>query len=509
MIQMNNVQHFSKLKTGYPAQDIVGWGTKSQNLRNGSALFYNNSTNTGKHTGFGLFKDNIGNLIVVADENQQASRELLKGELFGFGNRSQLMSSCPVINIGTDYKDWLGRGGSDAKTRVLQLRAGNIESNSGMTYSGNWQSEKNKQGIKPTQFNFYDVLTNIESTKEKFNSPIIIYREYTESSLGFTDILGYALAIAGNFAPMLKLDPKIFQQASGILKAIDLKKPIKYRNLGEIFDSLRVTAEIVVPEWTKGDSAFYKNNVPVFGQYLDKARSGFDAIENNLSSDLLNIAVSQTGVDKNELRKYFKNISKGEFDEVVNLTRINGSLNNANKILANVSATYTNQLIKNQIGSGELLMKIGSSNSINNVPVINNLFQSGSAGTILQGVADVKSLIPALVKKEISKLDNNSIAGLVGANFGYVGPEENFDQLTLNALISQAQEYAIKNIPFVLPDTINPSKRQYFADEVSKQANVQVVGYQEGWDWSTSRGKMVALGVAVGGFYLAKKKKLI
>ena len=500
---MNNVQHFSKLKTGYPAQDIVGWGTKSQNLRNGSALFYNNSTNTGKHTGFGLFKDNIGNLIVVADENQQASRELLKGELFGFGNRSQLMSSCPVINIGTDYKDWLGRGGTDGKYRVLQLRAGNIQSNNWATYSGNWQGEK------PTQRNFYDVLTNIESTKKVFDRPIIIYREYTESSLGFKDILGYALAIAGNFAPMLKLDPKIFQQASGVLKAIDLKKPIEKMNVSEIFDSLRVTAEIVVPEWTKGANALYKNNVATFGQYLDKARSGFDAIQNNLTSDLLNIAVSQTGVDKNELRKYFKNISEGEFDEVVNLTRINGSLNNANKILSNVSATYTNELIKNQMGSGELLMKIGSSNSINNVPVINNLFQSGSAGTILQGVADVKSLIPALVKKEISKLDNNSIAGLVGANFGYVGPEENFDQLTLNALISQAQEYAIKNIPFVLPDTINPSKRQYFADEVSKQANVQVVGYQEGWDWSTSRGKMVAIGVAVGGFYLAKKKKLI
>ena len=499
---MNNVQHFSKLKTGYPAQDIVGYGTKSRDQLNGSALFYNNSFNPGKYTGFGLFKDNIGNLIVVIDENQEASRELIKGGLFGLNSRNEVLSYCPVINIGTDSKNIWGNKTSSPIGRVNQLRSGTIEGN----FSGNWDGEK------PTQRNFYDVLTNIETTtKKKFTRPIIILRSYEESSLGFSDILGYALAIAGSFAPVLKLDPKIFEQASGVLKAIDFKKPFKDMRPQDFFNSLRVTAEIVVPEWTKGANAYYKNNVPKFGKYLDDARVGFDAIRNKLSTDFINIAVAQTGLEKNELKKYLKNIENGNFSEVVNLTNINGSLNNANKILANVNATYTNELIKNQMASGKLLMDITSSSSINNVPVINNLFQSGSAGTILQGIADVKTLIPAVIKKE-QNLNNNSIAGLIGANFGYVGPEENFEELTLNALITQAQEYSIKNIPFVLPDTINPSKRQYFADEVSKQADVKVVGYEDNWDWSTSSRKMKSLGIAVavgGGLWLAKKKKLI
>ncbi len=55
--------------------------------RNGSALWYGKNKkdiNTGKATGFGMFKDSVGNMIYVLDANNQESNQLVLSGLLGF-----------------------------------------------------------------------------------------------------------------------------------------------------------------------------------------------------------------------------------------------------------------------------------------------------------------------------------------------------------------------------------------------------------------------------------------
>jgi len=164
-------------------------------------------------------------------------------------------------------------------------------------------------------------------------------------------------------------------------------------------------------------------------------------------------------------------------------------------------------------GGENLLSELSESISVYQVPAINNLFQSGSAGTILQGVIGVDKLIPEIIKREISdnRLTQNNLVGLIASSFGYVGPEDNFDEMTLSALIKQASKYASNKIPFVLPDTIPIGKREKFAIEIKKSVGADVIGYQDNWDYDTNLRKMMPLGIAVavgGGIWYAKKNKL-
>src|SRR5690606_6362873 len=84
--------------------------------------------------------------------------------------------------------------------------------------------------------------------------------------------------------------------------------------------------------------------------YIEQAKSGYESLQSGLN-DVKNINKFQSiiGLDKIELTKYFENIKSGKYSYVVNLTKINGSLMNANKTLAGVTTSFTNELIKSKM----------------------------------------------------------------------------------------------------------------------------------------------------------------
>jgi hypothetical protein len=498
---MNNIQHFSALKELHVCYDIT---TASSSAKiNGSALFYNGSTDNLKSpTGFGMFKDKVGNLIIVADEKTKSSKTLLNGKLLGYSNWNEVKANCPIINLGNTTKNVFGNDDITRTDRAKLISQGVV--NGG--YFGNW-----KYG-KPDGNNFYDVLTRIESKGEKHDNPIILYWSYSEAN-SFTDVLGYALAIASSFAGPLGISEQVFKDASNLLKIWANKSATT--NPTNLFNSLAMTSELLLPEWTKGANAKIEQAKIKFGKYLDQAKTGYEALQSNLTN---NTFISQftniTGVDRIEVQKFLVNIKSGQFQNVVDLRKINGSLANANKTFAGVNASFTNELVKIKMSYGDRLLEDIHTTGLSafDVPVINNIFQSGTASTILQGVVGADKIIPEVIKKERKSLSVNNLAGLIGANFGYVGPEDNFDTMTLNALITQAQSYAINKIPFVLPDTIPISKREKFADEVKKSTGVDVIGYEDKWDYDTNLRKMMPLGIAVavgGGLWYAKKKNIL
>lgn len=508
---MNNIQHWSVLKSNINVcYDITT--AKNDPIVNGSALFYNEKTDNIKSpTGFGMFKDKVGNLIIVADEKTKQSKNLLNGKLLGYDNWNEVKNQCPIVLLGSTTKSIFGRDDSTRTDRANWLQAGYVTYRGG--YYGNWEGEK------PNGNNFYDVLTKIESQGIKFRNPIIMYYSYSEA-ISFTDVLGYALAIASSFAGPLGISEQVFKDASNLLKVWANKSSTSNRT--DLFKSLAMTSEILLPEWTKGANAkikevydyVEKKIVPnvTFGKYLQQAKTGYDALKNNSDGVLVSQFANITGVDRVEVQKFLQNIKLGEYKNIVDLRKIKGSLANANKTFAGVNASFTNELVKIKMSYGDRLLEDIHTTGLSafDVPVINNIFQSGTASTILQGVVGADKIIPEVIKKERSSLSLNNLAGLIGANFGYVGPEDNFDEMTLNALITQAESYAIKKIPFVLPDTIPIGKREKFANEVKKSAGVEVIGYQDKWDYDTNLRKMMPLGiaVAVGGLWYAKKKNI-
>lgn len=101
------VQYYEEMKNDYVTYDIVKlngltkysydkannknipfftkFTANQEKIRNGSALWYKGANkDTGKATGFGMFKDQIGNIIYVIDENNQESQQLLLSGLLGF-----------------------------------------------------------------------------------------------------------------------------------------------------------------------------------------------------------------------------------------------------------------------------------------------------------------------------------------------------------------------------------------------------------------------------------------
>jgi len=510
---MKNIQHWSALKELHVCYDITT--ANSSALINGSALFYNEKTDNLKSpTGFGMFKDKVGNLIVVADENTKQSKTLLKGELLGFNSSKELWSNCPIIQVGQTIRNIWGNNNNTRTDRAKLINKGVVSGG----YFGNWKFRKPDYNK-----NFFEVLEKIENNREKHDNPIIIYWSYSEAN-SLTDVLGYALAIASSFAGPLNIDPKILEKAGALIKV--WSKGGVLTNFNDAYDSLAMSSEILLPEWTKGVNAKLEKiktqaggivESVKFGKYIDQAKTGYESIQKNFAGNLVTQFSSITGVDKAETIKFLNNIASGKFDQVVDLRKINGSLANANKTFSGVVSSYTNEILKRKMtgrsGGENLLSELSESISVYQVPAINNLFQSGSAGTILQGVIGVDKLIPEIIKREISdnRLTQNNLVGLIASSFGYVGPEDNFDEMTLSALIKQASKYASNKIPFVLPDTIPIGKREKFAIEIKKSVGANVIGYQDNWDYDTNLRKMMPLGIAVavgGGIWYAKKNKL-
>jgi hypothetical protein len=512
---MNNIQHFSKLKDKNVADDICGANGSSRVY--GSALFYNGFQNSGRYTGFGLFKDNVGNLIIALDENMPASQTILKGELLGFSSKAQLLRECPVVNVSHTSKNIWGNKDTTATSRAKNLQNGIVYS----SYSGNWGGEK------PVSNSFYDVLTNIESKKIKFSRPIILYQSYSDAGAGWNDILNIALSVASSMvsAGIVNLNPAVLERSANILKVWGSGKALKEINLNDAFETLKITGEIIAPTWTKGavakiekikDESGKLEDVIKYGKYLNKAKSGYDAINSQLGASFMGELQEVTGVDRVELQKFTQNIREGNYKYPVNLTKINGSLQNANKILANVNITAVNELVKAKMNNNQLVNEISSSGlDIYAVPVINNILQSGTASTILQGVIGVDKIVPAIIKKQNLSLNSGDnykgLAGMIGASFGYVGPEENFDIFTKTALRVQATEYAVNKIPFVLPDTIPPQKREEWAKELRQDTGANVMAYDDSWDWDSGKRKWIplALAVGIGGYFVNKKYKII
>lgn len=496
---MHQIRHWSYLKNEKVARDICGVGGSDVY---GSALFYgDNSKVANTYTGFGLFKDKKDNLIVVIDENQAKSRELINSGLFGL-SETEIWQKCPIIYLGNDRKNLLGKNSSDKYERARILLNGGVS-----RYEGNWQGEK------PTQRNFYDVLENIEKNT-KFTEPIFIIRTYSESSIGINDILNVALSISSSFvsAGIVKINPEIFERAKNIVKNVQ-----KYANAEtpqDVFTTMAETCEMFVPEWTRGAKAKIERGKLFFGKYVSQAENGFNAIQSGINMLDVQKLSKNIGFDPGEAQKYLANLQAGVFNKPVNLTRITGSLDNVNKTLENINTTYTNKFIEIKNRGGKLVNDImGQGTNIYQTPVINNLFQSGNASTILAGISSMNEILPALVKKQmlddkLNRFGANELSGLIGGYFGYVGPEENFKTMTLRALQTTATNYAISKTPFVLPDTIPPKYREEFAKEIKASSGANVITYNDGWDWDSSKRKLVApaVAIAVAGYYFYKKR---
>lgn len=110
------VQYYEEMKNDYVTYDIVKlngltkysydkannknipyftkFTANQEKIRNGSALWYKGANkDTGKATGFGMFKDQIGNIIYILDENNQESLQLLLSGLLGFNIPDQYIDN--------------------------------------------------------------------------------------------------------------------------------------------------------------------------------------------------------------------------------------------------------------------------------------------------------------------------------------------------------------------------------------------------------------------------------
>lgn len=513
--QKSELQHYSVLMDKKVLADVVSANIGNESDRNGSALWYNNSLNTGKPTGFGMFKDKIGNLIYVLDGDAQESQTIMKNGFLGYklDNSQNAPSDANVIVIyrNAAYYNgggWKERFVEDTINRKYQFVAGKTigDFTSGSVAIIPPQSNLNHvvDWSKVPDSNVINYLKEIENKGKKLNTPIVIYITERGDAPSLTRELSKFLQVVGTLSNLIGIPvpPQIMKGSETLIAVAEGKAGIT-----DFATSLFQMTEFFAPEFVKDVNNTIGNLRSGIGSYIKQAENTFkDIVQtgtySSLFPDTLKSLEKTLGLDGTEIQKllgrYESFNSQGTTADLSKILR-GFNLSDVSKIVENASNAFMLDTVKRGLQSGGLQMNaIGNSNPIRNVPIIQDLFIAGGSNSALRLFPRIEDFTSGLLKNQSVKNivstaqnPNEMIAGLVGNVFGNIPLDKSImKEFQIEALLGKALQ-TDKNQPFALPASIEPEYQECYKFIVEQSTDRKVLWCPDGWEWDYDLRKCV------------------
>jgi cell division septum initiation protein DivIVA len=527
----SKLQHYSVLQDIKVLSDITGANIGNAADRNGSALWYNNrpDLNPGSQTGFGMFKDSIGNTIVVLDFNRPQSLDIARNGFLGYrinpenleDNSDNATRNYMTIKIdnsiyrGSGWVERFTQNIYDSKIRATGGRefqqGGTILPSVYMPKDSNLNHVANMFSLQ--EKTLFGYLKEIENKGKPQPTPIVLIIEAREGFPSWQDklgmVLGAANAVTGTLG--IKLPPDIMKGSKALVsvfngnaKGVDLKTT---------FSSMFSMAEVLAPETVKGVSKYVEDAGLSVGKYIETAGKTIKEYAlssgRNISDTILKNAQSVLGLDYKEIDKIYRRYSLNQpILEMPDLTKIAKAvgLGDVNKVVQNISNMLMVDKVKLVIESGTLATEIRSTASpLSEIPILQDLMIAGGSNAALSYFPKIEAFTSALLNSSQIKSYTNEnpdiLAALIGQNYGHLPTDKNMlKDLTIDALIGKAglSAYANRNTPFVLPDSIEDEYKECYKFIIEQNSDAKVLWCPEGWEWDYSLRKCVNKTVSTG-----------
>lgn len=512
----SQLQHYSKLAEKHVIADILQANNVNKPLRNGSALWYNNTTrlDSGNPTGFGMFKDSIGNTIVILNMNAQSSRDIAVNGFLGYKINPQKVTdrlgatNKNYLAIYLDNRAWKGDGWKERLTEsyysnkfsfqsknIVQNRVFGVDHGIYLPKDSDINKLLNIYNLQDKTL--YGILKEIENRNIKLKTPLVVAIQEREPVPSWTDKLKELIQIANTMTMALGV-PIPVNVMRGSEALVNVAEGNYVQAINKV-PSIIALAEYFAPETVKGVIEYSKLAETEVHSLISKAGETVKEFmpRLDLNNSILSNAEAVLGLDKNEIKKLFTSYTNSVAGAVPDLTKLISNtvdINEVNKTIYNITNMLMLDRAKYMLDSGTLVNQIKSTPApLKEIPILQDLIISTGSNATLRMFPNIEKYTEAIINSPIIKNYNKPelLAGVIGQNFGLLPPDKNvMKDIVIDALIGKAQN-SNPNTPFVLPATIEEEYIDCYKFVIETESDVKVMHCPDGWKYDTNLRKCV------------------
>lgn len=442
----SEVPHWSIIRDLRVASDITEAGSFADisiDERNGAAIGIPAS---GKPSNFGIFTDNNGNLICIAQDDKPAWGQIWADELLG-GKRDSWLRF--------NFNAHEGEGG--AYEGNAYIIAGIKERFN--DYAGWVEWEKMPKQIEGIALQPYstipELLEQIENSGKNFGKPIVclLERNVITWDNAFDKMLPFILGAAGPFASILGLGP-VWSSIAQNIASIANDGSVSVKSLASV-------AQTLVPAHLR--------------TYLNPASSLFKGITTGNYRD----AVSALGLTNiKQSASILSAFKSGNIGSILGNTDTKLDYDDIAGISQNMFNLEVVNSMRSALRSGAGKMKLIEEGSMTRVPVLQNYLASLSSESTIGGIIPGAAEIFKTAIHETNDFNNdmNAHKAAIQASMGYPVGIDSFDTLTKKGLTEKALTFSKNGIDsFALPLSIPVEKRSEWAQDISLDVGINTI----------------------------------
>lgn len=439
----SEIPHWTAIRDLRVSSDITEAGSFGipEFERNGAAL---GIPGAGKPSNFGIFTDDNGNLICIAQDDKPAWGQIWSDQLLG-GNRDSWLRFNFNAHEGTG-------GAYEANAYIISGIKERYNDYAGWVKWEDMPRTIQGYGLEPYN-TIPDLLEQIEKSGKKFDKPIVclLERNLITWSNVFDKMLPFIVAAATPFANIIGLAPVWSNIVQGIGSLVsDGSVNIK---------TLATVSQALVPN--------------EYRHYLPTSASIYSGIVTGNYKE----AVNALGISNiKESAKTLTAFKNGDMSFFLDYTGID--FTDATGISQNIFNLETVNTVRSAVRSGSLKMNVIDKGSITRVPVLQNYLATLSSPNTLSGIIPGAAEIFKTSINETNDFndDINAHKAAIQAAMGLPVGIDAFDQLTKKGLTEKALSYAQMGIKqFALPLSLPSEKRSDWAKEISDDVGISVI----------------------------------
>lgn len=430
VVAPTRLRHWTDLRDPRIAADIVEPDYPGLGAWKGSAMGTSGEADISR---IGLFRDSVGNTIMVLTESTDIAKIIEEKRLWG--------SSPTIFNIERPK----GAGWGYQAIPILsdtdnERVAKHIAQASAMT------GRHEQHGYSFT--GFQDLLAQIEQRQEKF--PGIIVCRLSGTPFVLTEVIAKVVLQIASFTA------KALGSTFGITdKMVDSVMPI----LSNLIDGRPVAIDDVAAATT----LITPDDVrPMIGKAANvyKAAAKGDYVS----------AAMQLGVDDVKTVQDLSTIGARA------LASAKGGLDTVMKSVQSIANIDTVNKLRNQLISGSVLTRIIDEGSITRVPSIQNVLIAIQAGGFVGTLPNITEMVSTTVNKTSETFTGTELRAIISMAIGRKPLAGDVWSLTQRALVEQAITAARNGKSmYFMPWSLPATTREIMGEEVRKQSGVTVI----------------------------------
>lgn len=427
-VQQSRLPHWTALQDPRVAADIVERDWPGANELRGIAM---GRTETTDISFMGMFRDNVGNTIIILTESTQTYKIIQEKSLWG--------PSPTFFRIQRPYgSGWGFKAVPFLSNTEERAGAQHIERATGTP------GYREQNGIRYS--NFYDLFRKIEERQIEYGVVVcVLTGEPTTLIEELAKIvLGAAVLAVKMFGSSFGISPSVVDSLSPILTNIVDRKPVTIRSIAAV-------SQLISPVGIR--------------PFIDDATAVYEAVDRG---DYVT-AAQRLGIDNvsivRDIQTYTSDIvafSKNSVSSVARTTQAFANLDTINRL-------------RNQLRSGSVLDAIIDEGSITRVPVVQNVLATIQSGAFVGTLPNVSDLVSTALNGTSDTLTDVSLRGLIEMATGQRPRADDLADLTLKALVNKAISEARTGAKiFFMPESIPSHLRDLWADEIARQTGLTV-----------------------------------